>query len=367
MVAFSVSRLAWLLLAAAAPAASQLPQIGSIDFYGLRRISPERIRKALHIAEGSALPASKGAMEDKLDGIPGVVASHVEAVCCDGGQVHLFIGLEERGAPHFAARSEPRGDASLPPEIVEAYHSFLESIRGADRAVAEDLTRGHSLLADPTARVIQERFVGLAELHLGALRKVLRESTDENQRAIAAYVIGYFPTKRLVVDDLQLALQDPSPAVRGQAMRALGAIAVLARKDPELGIQVQPTWFVELLNSVVWSDRVRAVEVLLTLSDKRDEQVLRTIEERGMEPLIEMARWKSLRHAIGPFTLFGRVAGLKEQEIQRAWTAGDREKPIQQYLRDRKKRKKDPYYGPPPLPPDYVPPPYPGGVPLPRR
>ncbi len=41
-----------------------------------------------------------------------------------------------------------------------------------------------------------------------------------------------------------------------------------------------------------------------------------------------MARWKTLAHALPAFVLTGRVAGISEQQIQDAWTRGDRESVI---------------------------------------
>jgi hypothetical protein len=41
-----------------------------------------------------------------------------------------------------------------------------------------------------------------------------------------------------------------------------------------------------------------------------------------------MSRWKALAHALPAFVLLARVAGLSEQQIQDAWTRGDREKVI---------------------------------------
>ncbi len=349
----------WKILAAfavsAALAQAQFPKVESIDFYGVKKTSLERLQKALGLEEAERLSASKTTLEERLDKVSGVVASHVEAICCENDGVLLFVGVEEKGGIHFAPRSVPFGDAALPAEILEAYGEFTEAAAQAAQtgSVAEDLTRGHSLLADPAARRTQERFIGLAELHVGALRKVLRESADEDQRTVAAYVIGYYPTKRLVVDDLQIALQDPSAHVRANALRAFGAIAVLAVSDPDLGIKIQPTWFIELLNSVVWSDRVKAVSTLLNLTDTRQPRILESIRDRSLESLIEMARWKSLRHAIGPFTLAGRIAGLSEEEIRQAWTEGDRERVFQKIRKDLKEAKKRRDVGPPPLPANY--------------
>jgi hypothetical protein len=329
-----------LCLAGAVAAQAQLPKITVLDFYGLRKLSPDRVSRELKISEGAILPASKGALEEKLDQVSNVVASHVEAVCCEGDGVILFVGVSERGAPQFSVRSEPAGEFELPAEVVDAYNEFTIAAARANRdsGAREDIRAGHALMADPVARVIQERFVGLAQLHIKDIRNVLREAEAEEQRAIAAYVIGYYPTKRLVVDDLQYALQDPAPSVRANAIRALGPIAALGMRDADLGIRVPATWFVEMMNSVVWSDRTKAVEVLLNLTDERHASTLDLIRERALESLIEMARWHSLRHAVGPYTLLGRIAGLSDDQIQQSWNQGRREQVITQFLKDARKK-----------------------------
>jgi hypothetical protein len=137
--------------------------------------------------------------------------------------------------------------------VVEIYHQFLDAVRDAARrgSTAEDLTSGHSLMADPAARLLQFQFADFAGAHLQLLQDVLRDSSDEDQRAMAATIIGYAPDKKDVVNDLENAMQDPDEAVRSNALRALNAIAVLARLEPRLGIHVSPTWFVEMLNSIV--------------------------------------------------------------------------------------------------------------------
>ena len=57
---------------------------------------------------------------------------------------------------------------------------------------------------------------------------------------MAATIIGYAPDKKKVVGDLEYAMQDPDESVRGNAMRALGAIAVLATREPEREIESPP-------------------------------------------------------------------------------------------------------------------------------
>ena len=306
---------------------AQGPRIGIIDFYGLRKVSEAKVRKALGVREGDPLPRSKGDAEERIDAVPGVVESHLEAVCCDAGKMILYVGIEEKGAIHFDLREPPEEDVVLPEEITSTYRRFMENLEAAIRRgeSGDDVTHGHSLVSNPEARAVQEQFIPLAKDHLAELRNVLRNSSEEEQRATAAYVIGYAPKKREILDDLQYALKDPDSGVRNNAARNLVALAVLARLDPESGLKIEPTWFIEMLNSLSWTDRNKALWALQTLTDKRDLSVLEQLRDRALPALIEMARWKSLGHALPAYMLLGRIAGLPEQQLLDGWNRGDRE------------------------------------------
>ena len=306
------------------------PTVGVIDYYGLNKVTRDRIQKTLGFKEGDPFPASKASVEERLDEIPGVVESHLEAVCCDEGKMVLYVGIEERGAVHFDLREAPEGEVTLAPDITALYRRYFDAFEQAVRrgSTAEDLTHGHSLMADPLVREIQLQFPALAETHLGELRNVMRNSADDEQRAIATFLIGYAPKKDQVAQDLQFALRDADPGVRANAARAIVALAVYARLNPDSGIKLEPTWFIEMLNSLSWSDRERALKALQILTDGRDAPMLEQLRNRALPALVEMSRWKTLEHALPAFVLTGRVAGLSEQQIQDAWTRGDRESVI---------------------------------------
>ena len=321
-------------MAVVSAAGAQAPRVGDINFYGLRKVTAARVLSALQLNSGDRLPASKADLEDRIERIPGVGMARVEAVCCEGPDVTLFIGIEEKGAPLPGLRTEPAGNATLPQDLIDTYQEFLIAVaRAAARGNAgEDLTAGHSMMADPEARAAQERFMAFAADHVELLREVLRNASEPDERATAAVVIGYAPGKRQVVNDLQYAMQDPDESVRANAMRSLKAIAVLAAKVPELGIRVSPTWFIQLLQSIVLSDRVQSAEALVTLTDRREGAALDQIRESALPALAEMARWKTLRYALPPFLLLGRVAGVADAELHQLWEKGERETVIRQAL-----------------------------------
>jgi hypothetical protein len=179
-------------------------------------------------------------------------------------------------------------------------------------------------MADPELRALQEQFREFAEKNVPLLREVLRNSAQERQRATAAYLIGYAPKARGVVDDLLYAMKDPDDSVRNNSMRALTAISVLAAREPSANLRIPATWFIEMLNSIVWTDRNKAALALVNLTENRDPAALRQLRERALPALVEMAQWKTLGHALPAYILLGRIGGLSEQEIRKTWESGDR-------------------------------------------
>jgi hypothetical protein len=203
---------------------------------------------------------------------------------------------------------------------------MMGAIEAAARrgSTAEDLTQGHSLMADPDSRELQQSFIAYAGANLDLLRNVLRTSADDDQRAMAATIIGYAPDKTKVVPDLEFAMQDPDESVRANAMRALTAVSVLATRNPDLGIHISPTWFIEMLNSIVLSDRIKASTALVNLTEKDGKPTLDQINERALGSVLEMAQWHNLRYALPSYILLGRIAGLDEKQIQESWSNGQR-------------------------------------------
>ncbi len=272
---------------------SAQPKIGIIDFYGERKTSRNRILKTLGVKEGDPLPPSKLDLEEKLQDLSGIVLYHLEAACCENGNAIIYAGIEERGAPHFEYRlSQPEKELPVP-----------------DSSRIPDL------------------------LH------VIRESDDPTMRADAIALAVDHPVSQQIVDALQYAAQDPDATVRGIAVTGLSRLAArIPQSDLELKPVVSPTWIIEMLNSVIWTDRVNAVEALMNLTENRDPVLLDKIRERGLLSLIQMAGWKHLPHALPPYLLLCRISEIPEKEAEAFWSAGDREKMIERIAKMKRKK-----------------------------
>lgn len=318
------------------------PRVGAIEVYGNRKTSASKILRALEMKPGDP-PAALGDAIDRINKVSGVLGSRVEATCCVQGKVTLYVGVEERDAPHIEFHPAPTGDVTLPDEVVDNYHSFIEEVTKSvrDDLKAQDLTNGYSLMASAVGRTLQLRFRTLVARDLADIDKVIRSSADPEQRTIAAYVLQYTArgphTNDIMVNALMYGLQDSEDSVRENAMRSLKAIAVGAKMHPDQEIHLSPTWFVELLNSPVYSDRRNASLALVDLTDDRDPAGLQLIRDRALPSVIEMAKWHDMRDALPPFMLAGRVAGLSDDQIKAAWVSGDRDAVVQQALSPKRK------------------------------
>ena len=304
-------------------ASAQLPRVGNINFYGLHHLLPGQILAAAHLDSGDTLPASRIDLEDRIIGLPDVMDAHVQSFCCEDGRATLFIGIVERGEADVEFRVPPSGTATLPEDLMTRYRKYS----GARRRV--EVNGG---AADAAMRRDQEFFRAYAATHLLKLRAELRTGADAEQRAAAVTVMASAANRKSVLDDLLFALQDADDGVRANAVRELAAIALIARRQPSLGLRIPPSDLVDLLNSVVLSDRLEATGALLVLTDPPNAAALDQIRERALPSLAEMARWQTRSYALAPFQLLGRVAGMKDTEVNESWQHGDPEQVIRQAL-----------------------------------
>ncbi|MBO0724994.1 MAG: HEAT repeat domain-containing protein, partial [Blastocatellia bacterium] len=284
-------------------------------------------REALQIKEGDSLSGESNDVKRRLESLPGVAEASIEYNCCDAGKTILYVGIREKGAPSIQFHPTPKGKVRLPQDVIHAGEDFEKALTEAvlKGNSSEDDSQGHALTNDPAARAVQVRFITFAARDLNILRDVLRHSDDANHRALAAQVIAYSADKQAVVNDLVEAMRDPADGVRNNAMRALWVMTGgVARQTSGQPVQIPFRLFIDMLNSIEWSDRNKSSLVLLRLTDKRDPAILSELRQKALPSLIEMARWKSSGHAYAPFFLLGRVAGIPEDEITAAWERGDR-------------------------------------------
>ena len=315
----------------ASQAAAQLPPVGSVDFYGARKTTPAQVREALGINIGDSLSAlSLLTVPARLAELPNVISASVHPVCCEGGRTMVYVGVAEEGAPRLEFRPQPDGAIRLADDVLMTGQRFAEAHRIAVMRgiVSEDVSQGHSLMSDSIARTIQMRYIEIAARDLDTLRKVVRTSADADHRALAAEILGYAANKQSVVDDLVYAMRDPSVVVRNNATRALALIAVLGQKQPALGIRVPYEPFIDLLNSLTWTDRNKASLALMQLTESRDATLLAALKTRAFDSIVDIAQWTNPGHSMAGVFMLSRMAGIADADAFAMFERGEKEKII---------------------------------------
>ncbi|HVW02402.1 MAG TPA: hypothetical protein VHB77_18755, partial [Planctomycetaceae bacterium] len=152
------------------------------------------------------------------------------------------------------------------------------------------------------------------------------------QRAMAALILGYASDRQRTAKALAAAARDPDETVRNNAMRGLGILLGYAKSHPELKLDIPTDWLLDMLESIHWTDRNKAMSVLIAASSSADNAIVNRLRTRSVPTLVEMARWNSEGHALMPFLLLGRVAGMSDTEVLQAWSTGKREAVISRAL-----------------------------------
>jgi len=316
--------------------------IGIIDWYGLNRLQPDQLRRAINVKEGTTVTPDtaeplRKAVEKRVAAVDEVSRAQATLVCCEQNRLILYVGVQEEGAPTIAFRPAPMGTVRLSDDTVQAGQELDRAIEAAVQRgnASEDDSEGHSLARDPAIRGVQEHFLRYADEHLLDLRAVLHDCADAQQRALAAIIIGYVTDKQAVVGDLVSAMSDPDSGTRNNAMRTLAVFTFMVPSQTRTVPRVPYEPFIALLHSLDWTDRNKAAATLMGLSTHRDPALFAQLRERAMQPLVEMARWRSLGHAGMALQILGRMGGLSESDLSSAINSGEREALIRAALQSR--------------------------------
>lgn len=295
--------------------------ISAIEFYGTAGLDVEKVRAALPIHEGETFPtlvalyATRPKVEETVRRVTARPTTEIAMVSPGQDAWLIYVGLSGNSTKSFPYNPAPKGTARLPADALEIYKqvdaAFLTAMQRG--ATGEDDSKGYMLSSDDSAlRAKQQAMHEYAARHADVIRAVLRSAADNEQRQIAAEMLGYTNQSRRQIADLVWASHDPDEGVRNNATRAL---MVLARSNPKVAARIPATGFIEMLNSGKWSDRNKAGGLLLALSQWRAPKLLAALRAQALESLVEMARWRS-GHAYPARVMLGRIAGLEETRLQ---------------------------------------------------
>jgi len=320
-----------------------LPRIGLVEFYGLKevrredllsvirlgrgdwvpvnfdaRVGEKELRQAFEIPDGATLPQNEGDIIRRIKSLKGVRDAKLAAICCEADRTTtLFVGIQETPVAGFEYRKSGQKPIVLPPAIVSVYDGFTEALSEAVRKgnAREDDSDGHSLFSDEKLQKFTREFVAYARDNTPLLAEVMSESSDHRERATAAWIVAYGPDKKLIASELLPAVRDENEQVRNNATRSLAPIITFSQREPSLGIRIDPGPFIQMLHSLSWSDRNKAMMVLLALTEARPPEILRAVHAAALDSLVEMAGWQDSHNRIA-LILLARIAGLPDAAVE---------------------------------------------------
>ncbi len=307
-------------------APSTQKRIGEIEFFGYGSVDLKKLRSALPVREGDLFPEKPEQGAALLDGAARTVQqrvgrspSDVAPVCCDErGNWIVFIGV---GGKHIAYSPKPSSPAQLPPEATALYEKFTTALEVAVRKgdTEEDHSRGYALAKkDANLRAAELAMRAYAVAHGPLIEHVLASAAKDQQRVIAAEMLGFERQSRSQIDALLRATRDSNVTVRNNAIRAL---LVLADSSEQIAKEIPADPFIDLLCSGKWTDVNKASSVLLFLTKTREPKLLNELKERALDRLIEIARWKT-QHSWPGKIILGRIAGIDEARLTKLAESG---------------------------------------------
>jgi hypothetical protein len=305
-------------------------RIGQIEFFGYSGIDLSRAKATLPFQEGDEFKIET--WEEKVNQAreavtqtTGRTPTDISPTCCDDqNNWTLFVGLSGKTLRY---NLPPKGTARLPGTIVNLYERLMDALMESVQkgAANEDHSKGYALSEYYTpARATQLAVREYATRHGALLREVLKTSSDDEQRIVAAHLLGYTQQSKSQITALVHASRDANSTVRNNATRAL---LVLVESNPKLAIDIPVGGFAELLLSGTWTDLNKASFLLSSLTRSRNAKMLGKLRDREVvERLMEMARWRT--HGEPARTILGHIAGADEERLQQLVTTGNVEEII---------------------------------------
>jgi hypothetical protein len=322
--------LALISLTATATRGQDQKPLGEIDFFGGKGLDIVAIRAALPFHEGDLFPparaksseALKRQVSETVKQVIGREPTSVSFTCCDSKQNWMvYIGLPGESYRALAFNPTPAGTIRFPRDVERLRQRMEDAWMSAvmQGRATEDDSEGYALASDPKARTEQLAMRDYALHNEALVVQVLSSSSDARHRAIAAQLLGYGRQSDEQIDALVRASLDSDDDVRNDAVRALW---VLGGAKPKLAERIPLEPFVRLLRSGAWSDHNKASLVLVALTKSRDPRVLAQLRAEALDPLLEMARWRSIGHAEAALLVLGRIAGMDEDALTKLIEAG---------------------------------------------
>jgi len=302
------------------------PYVSSLDVYGSRSLTPQKIRKAFGkeldqwIAKGLSGDRSADVLQLQLSA---KVKEKFNLAFARWSILHYFepgnlalnITLDvvekkdrNRRMPFI---SEPTGKYEDPSHLIETWIEYertamqLVDIGQLDPTVSRCRTALHCPFAHehPKLKRFEQTFTDGVAKNEAKLIQILTNDKRAFYRAASAYLLAYLPDGNKVISLMLSSINDPKALVRNNALRVLGDIA---ESHPKYRIPTKP--IIAALDYPLVSDRSKAAYVLVSMLN-HSKKAKKEIHHSAVPSLIKMLQSEQPNHYEVAYDILKQISG----------------------------------------------------------
>ncbi len=303
--------------------------IGEINYFGYGGLPLQKVRATLLLHVGDTLTFasfSRKPVNDAVLSAIGKLPTDVNVTCCDASQhLEIYIGLPGATSRPVPIGPTPSGNAHLDPEGLRLYEQGQPLlVQAVARGTAgEDDSQGYMISNDPALKAVNLAMRSYAVGRESELKYILQTASDPKDRRAAAALLGYVQRSTKQAEALSQAITDPDDDVRNNAVRALAVLSAATTTD-HLQINVKP--LIDLLYSGIWTDRNKASLLLYRMTEAKNPEVLQSLRNEAMGPLVEGASWTDVPGHSTPFLVtLGRIGSIPNDKLFELLKSGNKD------------------------------------------
>lgn len=283
-------------------------RIAGVYFYGYAGLDLTKIKNAFPLKAADELDKEKWyqqqqALTDKIKRIIGKPSTDIALVYTVDGPI-VFVGIPGQSnlpQPEYNKSGSTRINA--PQKIADAYDQLMALLpKAVAKKSKDDLDAYLKKKKELTQLAAAERTSLLAAL----------DSALAQDRVVASYALGLVAATKAELAALVKLCDDSDGTVRNNSTRELAELLV---EKPELASEIPARRYIEMLNSPTWTDRNKAVFILMGLTKSRDPKILAEMCEKALPSLKEMCNWPS-GYSGSAIELLGRIAGISDEKLK---------------------------------------------------
>lgn len=278
-------------------------QLTGIDIWGTNKVKKENIEKKLQIKIGNFYSVSeikriskkvtelfKKSKQPKFSSVmmPRYKKENITCLTID------FVGKNNLVVNKL--RLQPTKHIKIPKRIIDVYDRYQKEIGKCfdypKRSVGKIFEDGFYFSEDKQLRLYEEKFIKIAKSDYELLLDVAYNHRLASIRAMAFYILGWYPDKKKMIEILHDGFYDSDFQVQNNAAILMIPIVEMALKTKKFKVPIEPV--LDLIRMPSGLSRNKAISILFqyVMASKH----LSVIKKQAGGIIKKMAKSKQLNH-----------------------------------------------------------------------